>query len=170
MDILATGLAGIIILTVPLLLWLRLKARAKYKRELTEVRALSAERSELLTELHSRLDTLESESSGLESSMSEEANHLRFITSMLYRDAKKGDALEKYYLALKERNPAQEKYRLIALETKELGAAHEISRRWLEETQVESGWQDTVVGKQSFKDEWRRGNRGPLRGPTLQTS
>src|SRR3954470_7538522 len=63
MDSLVTGHAGIIVLAVPFAFWLRVKARANYNQELLEIKKLTAERSQLLNELHSRLDVLDKKDS-----------------------------------------------------------------------------------------------------------
>lgn len=61
MDLLATILAGLIILFSPFLLWLRGKERERYSRDLEEIRTLVDERSRSIESLHVRFDTLDTE-------------------------------------------------------------------------------------------------------------
>lgn len=79
MDIAATILAGLTLLSVPFLLWFGSKARARRGQEVAAIKELVEERSRLLeersgrlTELHSRLDTLEKRSPWREATASEE--------------------------------------------------------------------------------------------------
>jgi hypothetical protein len=80
MDIAATVLAGLTVLSVPFLLWFGSKARTKRKQEIADIEGLVEERSRMikehsrgLTELHSRLDALDKQDSQPESTASGEA-------------------------------------------------------------------------------------------------
>lgn len=55
----ATILAGLIVLSVPLLWWLRRKENDEYSRQLEEIKALVDERSQLVDSLHTRFDKLD---------------------------------------------------------------------------------------------------------------
>jgi len=182
MDVLATGLAGIIVLTVPLLLWLRIKARAQYARELAEIQALASERSHLLTELHSRLDALEHRESQLKPMGSTEGvNHFRYSMLMVLSSAKNRETvLERYYLALKDGDTASlEKYHHLILNPKRSAtseAVYEICHRWLKYAQPRPDWQNiaipdsTVTGAPHWKEEWQYGSWESAHRPTLQVS
>lgn len=176
MDSLATWIAVAIVLTVPFLLWFRLKARTKYERELSEIKTLAAERTRLLMSLHSRLDVSERESPQQESVMSGKSNRPLFTTSTFSSLKNKDSALEEYYLALKERDIAIEKYHLTVLGAMGTESASRMYPKWLNETQSGRDWQYAAVYGQSkaeglrWKKEWRRRNHGPTSGSTLQLS
>lgn len=79
MNIAATILAGLILLSVPFLWWFGSKARTRREQEVADIKTLVEERSRILeerssrlTELHSRLDTLEKRSPWRETMASEE--------------------------------------------------------------------------------------------------
>lgn len=102
MDSLATGLASIVVLAIPFWLWLRLKGRARYERELAEIRKLVAERSRGLSELHSRLDALEKQDSRQDSAASKEGTADRPWLMIVGRKAanEKGAAANRYLATL----------------------------------------------------------------------
>jgi hypothetical protein len=72
MGAFATILAGIILLSVPVLLLLQSKARTKYKSDLAEIKTLTMERTQWLDDLHTRMDELERRDSQLEPQASED--------------------------------------------------------------------------------------------------
>lgn len=78
-DIAATILAGLTVLSVPFLWWFGSKARASREQEIANIKTLVEERSHMLeersrglSELHSRLDALNKQGSHGESMASEE--------------------------------------------------------------------------------------------------
>lgn len=105
MDIAATVLASIIILLVPVLLWLRYRARDRYEHDLVEIKNLVVERSEWLNKLNSHLDALDEKESEDEPVVSEDATvaKLRLLARLLpYQTATGQDAaLEMYWATFK---------------------------------------------------------------------
>lgn len=183
MDSIATGLAGIVVLALPLLLWLRLKARTKYEQEIAEVKKLAEERSQLLDELHSRLDSLGEQDSQKEPIASEEAtsNALRLLEwQMAHQSAAGRDvASERYFAALRILDPEALDPEAFRLEVMRLHneRAYWIHCLQLEEAQTGPGWlkearlHEPVRAKDlRRKRDSRRVIRKPLQGPTLQAS
>lgn len=79
MDIAATILAGLTLLSVPFLWWFGSKARTRREQEVADIKVLVEERSRMLeersgrlTELRSRLDTLEKRSPWREATASKQ--------------------------------------------------------------------------------------------------
>lgn len=172
MEVMATILAGIIILSVPLLLWFRSRARERYNNDLDEIRALSAERHRRLQELRAILDNLEKRGQKESTAIDKNIDWPRLSSTAHYRVVKNRDVdLEKYYSAIKERNIALEKYYL------GVGALEVASSIWVVKDRGGPEWlQDTIIRESANAEDVRRknerwrGKQGSLQGPTPQTS
>lgn len=176
MDSLATGLAVLVVLALPFVWWLRLAARVRLQRELDEVKALTAERSQWLDELHSRLDALDKQDSQREPMATEEATFIALRMRELlptYHAAAWLDIAAKGH-------PISE---LKAIDLEALSLESELLRSamlydllaWEAKTGPE--WIKDVTPHESAeikglrrKGAWKSGGAGSLRGPVPQVS
>ncbi|MGI8860978.1 MAG: hypothetical protein ACR2HO_12645, partial [Rubrobacteraceae bacterium] len=72
MSILATVLAGLILLSLPFILLFQRKVSRQRKRELNEIKALVEERSSGIDKLHSRLDAVANRPKGQDQESNQE--------------------------------------------------------------------------------------------------
>jgi replicative superfamily II helicase len=174
MDILTTGLAIIVILALPFVLWLKYEVHKNQKRELDEIKTLATQRSQWLEELHSRFDALEKQEAQHESAATENAGLRKFQMQerlIAFREAAERDVvLEKYSAILKALDLETSKD--VHLHNNE---AYRLYYLWSEEAKTVPDWlKDAKLNKPAGpealhrKSEFRSANRKLLQGPTPQ--
>jgi hypothetical protein len=174
MDVVATILAGITVLSIPFLLLFRSKARLRHERDLAEIKGLVAERSQYVDELHTRLDTLERKDFQRESAATEEETFNR---------RRMRDVLLAYEAATWQDIAAKENLfadldlsdlEALGAETRSLRTAW-ILHFWVMESKAGPEWikdadldESAEIEDLRRKGTWKRGSAGLLGGPVPQ--
>lgn len=180
MDIAATILAGLTLLSVPFLLWFGSKARARREREIADIEALVEERSHMLerrsrelSELHSRLDALERRDSRWESVADEEepVSRFWFSRSPLWESTVDRDTLQKRHSAVLEALYSEPEYKIVP-RFRVVPHHYSADLHQLEKTKTAPEWvndagspKPTATEDPHRKSRWRPGNLGPLGSP-----